>query len=217
MKRLLGSFDELLLPKGEQVLWQGSPGAYSLAIRVFHVRMVLAYFALLFAAGIAMGVMDGQPWLGALSGASRLSVPCAFVLLLLSGLAWLYSRTTRYTVTNRRVLIQFGAVLPMTLNIPFAQIDNAGVKIWRDGTGDLPLSVISEKRLAFLLLWPHVRPWRLTRVEPMLRCVSDAKEVAEILSSALIAAASSPAPEPAGAVMQVPRVVRSVRAVAAAA
>lgn len=216
MKRWIGSFDELSLPAGEQVLWQGRPLARSVARRVFHMPMVLGYFALLFVAGIVIGVVERQPWQDALWGASRLIVPCASVLLLLGGLAWLYSRTTRYTVTNRRVLIQFGAVLPMTLNVPFAQVGGAGLKIWSDGTGDLPLSVISEKRLAFLLLWPHVRPWRLAQVEPMLRCVPDAKRVAGILSGALVAA-SSPAPEPASAVMQVPRLVRSVQAIATAA
>ena len=216
MKQMIGGFDELLLPKGERMLWQGRPRARSLAIRVFHLRLVLAWFGLLSAAGIVTRASDGQSWLDALSGGSRLILPCMIAVLLLAGLAWLYSRTTRYTVTNRRVLIQFGAVLPMTLTIPFAQIGSAGVKTWSDETGDLPLSVISEKRLAFLLLWPHVRPWRLTHVEPMLRCVPDAQKVAGILANALVAA-SSPAPEPAAAVMPVPTQLRAVRAVATAA
>lgn len=215
MKNVFGSFDELVLPKGERVLWQGRPRARSLAVRVFHLRLVVAWFGLLFvAAAIARGME--KSWLDALSGGSRLIVPCAIALVLLAGLAWLYSRTTRYTVTSRRVLIQFGAVLPMTLTIPFAQVGSAGVKVWSDGTGDLPLSVINEKRLAFLLLWPHVRPWRLTQVEPMLRCIPDAQHVAEILSTALVAA-SSPAPEPSAAIMPVPRLVRPVQAIATAA
>lgn len=216
MKTTIGAFDELVLPMGERVLWQGRPRARSLAIRVFHLRPVLAWFGLLFAAGVVMRARAGQSWLDALSGGSRLLVPCTIAVLLLVGLAWLYSRTTRYTVTSRRVLIQFGAVLPMTLTIPFAQIGSAGLKTWRDGTGDLPLSVFTDKRLAFLLLWPHVRPWRLTHVEPMLRCVPDAQKVAGILANAL-SAASSPAPEPAAAVMPVPTQIRAVRAVATAA
>lgn len=216
MKRSIATFDELVIPKDERVLWQGRPLARALAVRVFHIRLVLAWFAALFMASVVVRAMKGQSWLDALTAPSRLIVPCAFAMLLLSGLAWLYSRTTRYTMTNRRVLIQFGAVLPMTLNVPFGQVSCAGLKIWSDGTGDLPLSVISEKRLAFLLLWPHVRPWRLTQVEPMLRCVPDAKEVAGILGNALVAA-SSPAPEPAGAVMPVPRQAPLVRAIATAA
>jgi hypothetical protein len=215
VKQAIGSFDELVLPKDERVLWQGRPRARSLAIRVFHLRLVVAWFAILFMAGAIARGME-KSWLDAVSGGSRLIVPCAIALVLLAGLAWLYSRTTRYTVTSRRVLIQFGAVLPMTLTIPFAQIGSAGVKVWSDGTGDLPLSVINDKRLAFLLLWPHVRPWRLTQVEPMLRCVPDAQKVADILSTALVAA-SSPAPEPSAAIMPVPRLVRPVQAIATAA
>jgi hypothetical protein len=214
--RAIRTFDELVLPEGERVLWQGHPRARSLLIRVFHLRLVFGWFAVLFVGGVAARVIDRQPWSDALAGASRLIVPCVIAMLLLGGLAWIYSRTTRYSVTNRRVLIQFGAVLPMTLNIPFAQIGSAGVKLWDDGTGDLPLSVIHEKRLAFLLLWPHVRPWRLTHVEPMLRCVPDAEKVAGILAQALTAA-TSPAPEPASAVMPMPRQARPAQAIASAA
>jgi hypothetical protein len=91
----------------------------------------------------------------------------------------------------------------MTLNIPFRQIASAAVKEYPGGNGDLPLAVTGQQRLAFLLLWPHVRPWKLTRVEPMLRCVPDARDVAGLLASAL-QAASPQTPEPVAAVMPVP-------------
>jgi hypothetical protein len=138
-----------------------------------------------------------------MASASSLVIPVAIATVLLTGLAVLYSRTTRYTITSRRVLLQFGAVLPMTLNIPFRQIASAAVKTYPDGSGDLPIAVTSEQRLAFLLLWPHVRPWRLTKVEPMLRCVPQAQHVADLLTRALTAAAS-PAPEPVVAAQHVP-------------
>ena len=137
-------------------------------------------------------------------------------MVLLCGLAILYSRTTRYSLTNRRVLLQFGAVLPMTLNVPFKHIASAAVGKHADGTGDLPLTVVSEQRLAFLLLWPHVWPWRVTRVEPMLRCVPDASSVADLLSKAL-RAASPQTPEPVVAAMPVPRPAKLAAAVATAA
>ena len=104
----------------------------------------------------------------------------------------------------------------MTLNVPFGQVGSAGLKVWGDGTGDLPLSVISDERLGFLLLWPHVRPWRLKQVEPMLRSVPEPEKVADILSGALLAA-SAPAPEPAGAVMPVPHKAAALQAIATAA
>ena len=209
-------FEELDLPRGENLVWQGRPDAWALAIRVFHVRLVAIYFALLFAARVAIGLSDGHRLLDSALAASQLVIPFAIVTVLLSGLAVLYSRTTRYSVTNRRLLLQFGAVLPMTLNIPFRQIESAAVKKYADGSGDLPIAVASEQRLAFLLLWPHVRPWRLTKVEPMLRCVPNAQYVAQLLMNALTAA-SSPAPEPVIAAMPVPRSAELASAVASAA
>jgi hypothetical protein len=209
-------FDELSLPKGERLIWQGRPSAMALALRVFHVRLVASYFALLFVARVAIGGFELRSWLESIAAASRLVVPLVIVMALLGGLAFLYSRTTRYSLTNRRVLLQFGAVLPMTLNVPYGQIASAALKDYGDGSGELPLAVISEKRLAFLLLWPHVRPWRLARVEPMLRCVPDARNVADLLATAL-RAASPQAPEPVVAAMPLPQPAELAPAVATAA
>jgi Bacterial PH domain len=209
-------FEDLDLPKGERLIWQGRPDAWALAIRVFHVRLVAFYFAALFAVRLAIGISERQPWLDSAAAAARLAIPFAVVMVMLGGLAVLYSRTTRYSVTNKRVLLQFGAVLPMTLNIPFRQIAVAAVKEYPDGIGELPLAVISEQRMAFLLLWPHVRPWRLTKVEPMLRCVPNAQDVAYLLTKALTAA-SPQAPEPVIAAMPLPRPAEPTSAVATAA
>lgn len=196
-------FEELDLPRGERLIWQGRPEARALAIRVFHVRLVAIYFGLLVAARIAIGLSNGHRLIDTIAAAAQLLIPFAAVTVLLCGLAFLYSRTTRYSLTSRRLLLQFGAVLPLTLNVPFRQIASAAVKQYPDGSGDLPVAVTGEQRLAFLLLWPHVRPWRLTKVEPMLRCVPQAQYVADLLTRALTAAASPPA-EPAVAAQQVP-------------
>ncbi|MGJ5179197.1 photosynthetic complex putative assembly protein PuhB [Bradyrhizobium oligotrophicum] len=177
-----------MLPEGERLLWQGQPTVKALLLRVFHLRLVLAYFAALFGARVVAGVVDHQPLAAAVASASSLLTPVALATLLLTGLAVLYSRTTRYTITSRRVLLQFGAVLPMTLNVPFKQVGRADLKLHSDGTGDLPLGVIADQRLSYLLLWPHSRPWRLNVVEPMLRGVPNARDVAEILAKALVAA-----------------------------
>lgn len=216
MTRAFHQFQKLDLPEGERLLWQGGPAAKALAVRVFHVRLVIAYFALLFAARVGIGITWHQQWLDAVKAASQLAIPFAIVMVLLGGLSVLYSRTTRYSVTNRRVLLQFGAVLPMTLNVPFKQVAAAAVKQYADGSGDLPIAVDSEQRLAFLLLWPHVRPWRLTQVEPMLRCVPNASTVAGLLARALTEA-SPQAPEPIAAVMQAPCVPQRTAAIATAA
>ena len=39
------------LPRGEALLWQGSPAWRNLAVSTFHVRKVLAWFAILLAWG----------------------------------------------------------------------------------------------------------------------------------------------------------------------
>ena len=186
-----GKFDELILPQGECILWQGQPTARAFALRVFHLRLVAAYFGLLFLGRVAVGMLDDQPLQDVLASASRVFIPAVISLVILGGLAVLYSRTTRYTITNRRVLLQFGAVLPMTLNVPLAQVASAGLKTYSDGSGDIPLALITEKRLSILLLWPHLRPWRLNQVEPMLRSVPQARVVADTLAKGLVAASPS--------------------------
>jgi hypothetical protein len=45
--------------------------------------------------------------------------------------------------------------------------------------------------VVFLMLWPHVRPWRATQTEPMLRSIKDARGVSEILARAVVAAANA--------------------------
>ena len=191
MTGTVGQFDELILPQGESILWQGQPTASAFALRVFHLRLVAAYFGLLFLGRVAVGMLDDQPLQDVLASASRVFIPAVISLVILGGLAVLYSRTTRYTITNRRVLLQFGAVLPMTLNVPLAQVASAGLKTYSDGSGDIPLALITEKRLSILLLWPHLRPWRLNQVEPMLRSVPQARVVADTLAKALVAASPS--------------------------
>lgn len=210
-----GRFEHLVLPTGESLVWQGRPDAWSLARRVFHIRLVALYFAALVVARLAIGWSVGQTLHRSFVGAVQLAIVAGVALALLGGLAFLYSRTTRYSLTSRRLLIQFGAVLPMTLNIPLAQVASADVKAYGDGTGDVPLAVTSKERLAYLLLWPHARPWRLNRVEPMIRCVPDVARVATLLGNALRAAAGQPAEQIVTAMPQQPS-IRTASAVATA-
>jgi hypothetical protein len=174
-----------LLPRGEHILWQGAPNWMSLAIRALHVRLVLGYFALLFVWSIYAAIAEGTSVGVATLVALRL-VPVALVGTgILCLYAWLAQRTTVYTVTNRRVVMRFGIALPMTLNVPFAIVGSAALKAYGDGTGDIPLELKDTDRVAYFSLWPHARPWRLTKPQPMLRAVPDARKVADILSDAL--------------------------------
>jgi hypothetical protein len=173
------------LPQGEHILWQGAPAWKPLALRALHVRTVLAYFALLFVWSVAMSLWDGASLGSALMLALRL-VPVAFAAAFILGLyAWFAARSSIYTITNRRVVLRFGVALPMTLNVPFAMIGNAALKSYRDGTGDIPLTLTGSERISYIALWPHARPWRMTKPEPMLRAVPDAAQVAKVLAQAL--------------------------------
>jgi hypothetical protein len=179
------------LPAGERLLWQGAPCWWSLARRTFHLNKVAIYFGVLMSWRTASALGDGQSPLNAFLHGLWLLVPALTAIGLLALFAWLYSRTTVFTLTSQRVIMRFGIALSMTVNVPFRIIDRAGLKRYRDGTGDLPLSTGSE-RTSYLVMWPFVRPWRISRPQPMLRAVPAADRVAEILAGALAAAADKP-------------------------
>jgi hypothetical protein len=176
------------LPAGEAILWQGSPAWRSLARHLFHVRLVVLYFIVMmvwrFAASRADGMTEGEALIAAV-----LLIPVLLAALaILALLAWAISRTTVYTVTNRRVVMRFGVALPMSVNLPFAIIEAADVKRYGDGTGDIALSLKRSQRFSYLMGWPHVRPSRLLRPQPMLRSIPDLETAIDRLAKALKAA-----------------------------
>jgi hypothetical protein len=181
------------LPAGERVLWRGAPAWRSLAREVFHVRLLAAYFTAILASRVLWVLHSGSSLEQALVSALWLLPLGVAAIGLLSLLAWLTGRTTAYTVTDRRVVMRIGVALPMTVNIPFRIIDAAGLKIHADGSGDIPLTLSGNDRIAYVHLWPHVRPWHFTRTEPMLRAVPDAAEVGGIIARALAAYAKNAA------------------------
>jgi hypothetical protein len=179
------------LPEGEQILWQGSPSASATAWRVLHIGWVGAYFAALLAWRLVAGISDGHT----LSQIAVDSVPLTLVavsaIFILAVLARLIARTTIYTITSRRVVMRFGVALPMSVNVPFKAIRNAGAALRADGTGDVALEVDDLGRLSYFHLWPHTRAWYVRKAQPSLRSVPDAQNVAALLSRALNAAAGS--------------------------
>jgi hypothetical protein len=181
------------LPADETILWQGAPRWETVARRAMHVRHLAIYFAALVVWGIVGGAAAGTPASEIGVSALRLVALAIVALALLTVFAWLVSRTTAYTITTRRVVMRIGVALPITVQIPFAQLESAGVHVWPDGSGDIALSLLSGQRIAYLVLWPHARPWRFRRAEPALRGVADAAAVAQILGRALAASASQPA------------------------
>ncbi|MFM1987373.1 MAG: putative photosynthetic complex assembly protein PuhB [Pseudomonadota bacterium] len=171
------------LPAGERIVWQGAPEVRALALRVFHVRKVAIYFAIVGAVQVASALADGDTVRQAAAGLATLSALAAVAVGLLWTMAWLSARTTLYTVTDRRVVMRVGIVLTMSFNIPHGRIAAAGLRIHRDGTGDLPLT-LAEASIGYAHLWPHARPWRLAKPEPMLRGVADGETVGALLAEA---------------------------------
>jgi Bacterial PH domain len=196
------------LPEGEAMVWQGEPGFFNLAIRAFHVRKVAIYFSALALWRFFAARGEGQDVAGALGHALGLLPPAVLAIVILCGLAWGYSRSTVYTLTNRRLVIRSGIALPITLNLPFSRIETALLRTYRGGEGDLVIEV--EKagdRIPALVVWPHMRPWSWNHPQPMLRGLKDAAHVANLLGKGLqgqgvvraVAEAESPAayPQPA--------------------
>ncbi len=191
------------LPRDEHILWQGTPLWWQLAKDVFHIRLVAAYFVLLMAwrGSYHLSATNGNiP--GALVAVLSLLPIAAAGVGLLALLAWLASRTTVYTITNRRVVLRIGIALTAAINIPFTAIGAAALRPRSGDRGDIALSLVSDDRLAYSSLWPHARPWRLNKPEPMLRGIANARQVAGLLSRAVLDAAPAAAVVPGEAISQ---------------
>jgi len=187
------------LPKGEDILWQGAPNWLTLAQNAFHIRAVAAYFAVMLVWRAGVAVANGEAPIKAVEAAAMVTPLALLALGILAFFAWLNSATTVYTVTNRRVVMRFGAAIPKAINIPFTIIDGAAMKPLGGGKGDLALTLKAPNKIAFLNLWPHARPWRVTAPQPTFRGIPDAAAVAAILASALGDEVQFQTPPPEGA------------------
>jgi hypothetical protein len=184
------------LPPDEKVLWQGSPSWTHLAIRTLHVRKIWIYFALLAVWQAATLLQSGESWLTVLASARWSVLAAALATAILSLLAWSMARATIYTITSKRVVLRSGVALPMAINIPFSEIEGASVRQFSGGNGDIPLQLTNKQRLAYLVLWPNVRPWIVNHPQPMLRAIDDATNAGRILADALAADAQQLAVRP---------------------
>jgi hypothetical protein len=77
-----------------------------------------------------------------------------------------------------------GIVLTVTFNLPLKRMSAADVRDMPGGFGDISLALTGEDRIAWVHLWPSVRPWRIKKTEPTLRAVPDARAVAVQLRDA---------------------------------
>lgn len=174
-----------LPPMGERIVWQGSPEWRHVARHVLHIRAIAAYFAALVAWRVVSGLYDGQTAAAIVGNLAPFLVAALIAIGLLVIIARAIARTTIYTITSRRVVMRFGVALPVTFNLPFVAIESAGVREGKDGHGDINLALMSGKRIAYLVLWPHARPWTLKSPQPMFRAIPDVRSVAGLLREAL--------------------------------
>lgn len=175
------------LPPGERVLWEGAPNARALARHLFFVRPLAVYLALMVAWWL--GVNRGQV------GTGQFWATLGTQLLLSGGLvagAWWLARAiangTTYAITDRRIVMRFGVVFPLTINVPLHYVQGASARQFGDRTGQIAVQLDAKEKLAWIVLFPHVRPWTFNNPEPLLRGLSDPVKVGEILREAVMAA-----------------------------
>lgn len=167
------------------MIWQGEPEPWAIANRVFHVRTLAVYFVALMVVHLVYQLMDGGGWPEILAGLSWQLAISLTALGLLTGAGFLYARSTVYTFTNRRLVLRSGVAVPMMVNVPWSNVESAGLRVCSDGTGDIVFSAHKDQKLYRMMLWPHVRPWRFRHVEPLLRGIPDPQRVAKLLAGAV--------------------------------
>ena len=187
------------LPAGERLLWQGRPDWRVLARSALHVRKLALYFGLIAVwvglSSVSHGATPADTAIALGRAVALGAVPVGLAALY----AWAAARGSIYTITNRRLVLHIGLGLPVTMNLPFSRIMSADLNGRADGSGDLSVTLGKGDRLSWIVLWPHVRAWRLSSPEPTLRALPDVQKVGQILARALAASADMAAPVLEGA------------------
>ncbi len=159
----------------ERVLWKGQPSLPILARSAFHTHKVALYFVGLIAISLAFGNVNS-------------AIVCAVLgvagIAVLQGLAWLSARSTVYILTDTRLIMRIGMAIETRINVPLKHIGAAHLKDRGNGHGDIAMELNGDRLLGYLLLWPHARPFRFSRPQPMLRGVPEVQKVAEMLAEA---------------------------------
>lgn len=179
------------LPEDEHILWQGSPDPLRLAKDAWALNWIIGYFVVLTLWRIGASSASVPISEALLHGVPFVLAGVAAILIILL-IATVQARTTVYTLTNKRVAMRIGAALTMTLNLPYICIGNADVALRKSGHGTITFELLGETRLSYLMTWPHVRPWYMSRTQPALRAIPDAAQVAKIFADAAETRVSEP-------------------------
>ncbi len=172
------------LPRGEFVLWQGAPAWRAFARQVFKTRIIASLLALGATTRIVLDLSTGTSLSVALGEAGVMLAFGAVGLSILYLLAWFVQKTTVYTITNKRIVMRIGVAIQKTFNVPFAALAGAALKHYPNGTGNLSAALKPGTSIAYMIMWPHVRPWKMAQTEPTLRAIPQAENVARLLTDA---------------------------------
>jgi len=173
------------LPEDETLIWRGEPDFRVMALRVFHIRSVAIYLATLLCLHLGVQWYRGGDLASVLLGSSWMILLGVVALAILAALAWAYTRSTVYTVTDKRIVLRFGVALPMMVNLPLPIVGSADLRRYGDGSGDIIFSLAQKKKLSYTLLWPHIKPWQFKPVAPAMRCLRSVDEAAAAVASAV--------------------------------
>jgi hypothetical protein len=171
------------LPEGETMVWQGRPTVAAMARRVFFIPHLALYFGLLIAGHTVYRLMEGVSAAQVMGTFVWQASLAATVLVLLAWLARSYAASVMYTLTSERLVIRSGVALPMMVNIPIEQITAADMRVYRDGTGDIVLTPVADRKLHWVLLWPNVSAWYSRPIRPLLRGLAEPHRAADAFAA----------------------------------
>ena len=171
------------LPEGETMVWQGRPTVAAMARRVFFIPHLALYFGLLIAGHTVYRLMEGVSAAQVMGTFVWQAGHAATVLVLLAWLARCYAASVMYTLTSERLVIRSGVALPMMVNIPIEQITAADMRVYRDGTGDIVLTPVADRKLHWVLLWPNVSAWYSRPIRPLLRGLAEPHRAADAFAA----------------------------------
>lgn len=174
------------LPPGERILWEGAPDSRALARHLFFIRPLSTYLGAMVLWWVAVNrtqVNTEQFW-------ATLGIQLMLVGGVIGG-AWLMARAiangTTYAITDRRIVMRFGMIFPLTINVPLHYVEGASARQFPDRTGQIALQLSKKESIAWIVLFPHVRPWEFSRPQPLLRGLTDPVKVGEVLRAAVLA------------------------------
>ncbi|MEO1188424.1 MAG: photosynthetic complex putative assembly protein PuhB, partial [Pseudomonadota bacterium] len=158
----------------------------ALAFNAFRLRWVLGYFIAMTVFRIANLSSNAASSAQMTDVLMSSTLFCAAAFGLILALSFAMSRAALFTITNKRVVMRYGAAIRKYVNVPFSKM--AGAQLIRKSArvGDISVQLDEDRgRPPYLHLWPFVRPFKYSKPQPMMRGIEDVEKVASILARAV--------------------------------